>query len=107
MDHPVVFDAEPVLGIAQVDASGEAARFVVDRDLHFWPGQACGHDQHAKAGLHRRLRSRLGKTYHPAENPDAVASRVRLGPRLQLTDVCQALVQSFVGNHYRFNEAQR
>src|SRR5207245_1640495 len=55
MSPAVILDPESLAFVVEIRAANETARSVVNRSLRLWAGWTSQHENHAQAGLHRRL----------------------------------------------------
>lgn len=106
----VVLEAQPCLGIVQVEASEENTPRILDRNLCLWARQPPAHQQQAKARLHRRLRLGFGQLEHTAslgQTRDLVMSR-DVGGEILLSYECrlECLIDRHHGLHQRKTAGQ-
>jgi hypothetical protein len=103
----VVFDREPRRFVEQVDATGETAVAVVDRDLNTGSGKTAEDEKRSQTRFHRRLGVRIGESERSPELVCATPPPKHLGTIDELVHAHAPGVKRRVQEHDVVDKGER
>ena len=100
----VIFQGEAVGSTVKIRPAEEMTALVVEWDLCLRSRKSRQDEQQAQASLHRRLRRWLGQFDDLPEASHALAPRVGLQIRVEVSEIHRLTVQGHVHCHYRLDK---